>query len=66
MRGITLTSSPGSTGGEPIVLMTEGDVSPEETVLIVRHLERQGFAVEVCSLEPFELLVTCPSAIETE
>jgi hypothetical protein len=58
--------SPESSGGEPIVLMTEGEVSPEETVLVVRHLEKQGFAVEVSSLDPLVLQLTCPSAIETQ
>jgi hypothetical protein len=35
-------------------------VSPEETVLIVRHLERQGFAVAVCGTEPLVLQLTIP------
>jgi hypothetical protein len=46
---------------EPIVMMVEELMTEEEVVLVVRHLQGQGFLVEVSSIEPMVLVLTCPS-----
>lgn len=43
---------------DPIVMEVEDEMSPEEVVLIVRHLSDQGFRVQVNSLDPLVLVLT--------
>lgn len=44
----------------------EDVLTPEEVVMIVRHLTDQGFAVAVHSTDPLELLLTVPSEMEND
>lgn len=42
----------------------EGPMSPEELVVVVRHLQNQGFRVGVESADPLVLQLTLPPGIE--